>query len=181
MSVSFVSVTARFDRSLTCSKQQIWKQLIGHVPAKRERISLITAIFSDHLQVEMAEQLSGDDAQTFIDRVDGVGLRAVSCSKDKSIDSVRTSTFQVLDLLLPGIRTECVRYLYRVCCRHALLPKSLAVPLRYDQTELPLRHGGSADIWKGQCLGREVAAKVLKVCSAHDLGQITRVGFWWCS
>lgn len=79
---------------------------------------------------------------------------------------------------MPGIREKCMRCLYRICGRQALLPKSLAISPRYDPTKHPLHYGGSADVWKGQCLGREVAVKVLRVYSAGDLGQITRVGSW---
>ena len=51
-----------------------WKQLISHTLAADERISLITTIFSDHNQIGVVEQLSGDDAQTFIDTIDEVSL-----------------------------------------------------------------------------------------------------------
>lgn len=128
----------------------------------------------------MVEQLSRDDAQTFIDRVDGVSLHTTSCSKDKSVDFIQTSTFCPLGGLAPEVRRTCVRYLYKICGRLALLPKSLAIPLDYDPTEHPLCCGGSADVWKGQSHDREVAAKVLRVYSRNDRGEITRVGRWLC-
>lgn len=74
-----------------------------------------------------------------------------------------------------------MRYLYSICDRLALLPRSLAIPLPYDPTGHPLCHGVSADVWKGQSQDREVAAKVLRVYSRKDLGEITRVGRWPCS
>jgi len=39
-----------------------------------KRISMITAIFSDHNQAKMVERLYGNDAQIFIDTIDGVSL-----------------------------------------------------------------------------------------------------------
>ena len=38
-----------------------------------ERISAITAIFSDCSQIKIMRHLSGSDAQTFIDMIDEVG------------------------------------------------------------------------------------------------------------
>jgi hypothetical protein len=47
-----------------------------------ERIALISIIFSDRDQVDMVVNLSGDDAQNFIDVIDGVSLYMISCLKD---------------------------------------------------------------------------------------------------
>ena len=71
-----------------------------------------------------------------------------------------------------------MRYLCGICNREALLPKSLAIPLRFDPTEHPLRHGKSADVWRDQYHDREIAAKVLRVYSGSNLEEITRVGRW---
>lgn len=73
---------------------------------------------------------------------------------------------------------RCLRYLHRICDRQAILPRSLEIPLCYDPTRYPLCHGGSADVWKGQYRGREVAAKVLRLWRQDDLEQIRRVGCW---
>jgi hypothetical protein len=70
-----------------CSKDPAWKLLISHTLATHERISLITAIFSDNDQVDMVENLSGDDAQNFIDVVDEVSTCTLSPLRDRSIDS----------------------------------------------------------------------------------------------
>ena len=60
-----------------------------------ERKSLVMTIFSDRNRVKIAERLSGDYAQKFIDVVDEVRFRISSRSKDKRI---RTSTsFQLGD------------------------------------------------------------------------------------
>jgi len=82
-----VSHSLRQSHFLTClcSKHPAWKQLISHTLATDERISLITTIFLDENQVKMVERLSGDDAQTFIDKIDEVGLRTNSHSNAKLI------------------------------------------------------------------------------------------------
>jgi len=48
--------------------------LIGPTVAPDKCTSLIVKIFSDRDEVEMVEQLSGDDAQAFIDAVSEVSL-----------------------------------------------------------------------------------------------------------
>ena len=52
-----------------------WERLIRDTLSVHERISLVTTIFSDRNQVEMAGNLYGDDAQTFIDMIDEVSAR----------------------------------------------------------------------------------------------------------
>jgi len=71
---------------------------------------------------------------------------------------------------------KCLRFLCKVCGRHALLPKPLAIPVSYDKTEIPLYHGGFADVWKGTYRGLEVAVKVLKLYECNDQEEIRRVG-----
>ena len=61
-----------------CSEHPAWKQLINHTLTTDERISLITTIFVNYNQVGVVEQLSGDDAQTFIDTIDEVSFHTVS-------------------------------------------------------------------------------------------------------
>ena len=51
------------------------------------------------------------------------------------------------------------------------------IPPCYNPTETPLYRGRFADVWKGQHDGREVAAKVQRVCLKNDLKQIRQVGF----
>ena len=53
--------------------------------AMDERISLITTIFLDQNQVEMVERLSGNDAQTFIDKIDEVNPGTDSRSNGRLI------------------------------------------------------------------------------------------------
>ena len=43
-------------------------------------------IFSDHTQIDTVGNLSGDDAQNFIDVIDEVSLYMISCPKDKLIE-----------------------------------------------------------------------------------------------
>jgi len=82
----------------------------------------------------------------------------------------------VLESLPPQTRKACVRSLYSICGRRALLPKPLAIPLCYDPMGIPSCRGGFADVWKGQYNGREVASKVLRVYQNGDLERIRRVG-----
>jgi hypothetical protein len=66
----------------------------------------------------------------------------------------------VLDNLTPQIRRKCLRFLYDICGRNALVPRSLVLPFSYDTTGRPLVSSGLADVWKGKYQGREVAVKV---------------------
>ena len=38
------------------------------------RVDLITKVFSDHNEIEMVRQLSGENAQTFVDMINGVKI-----------------------------------------------------------------------------------------------------------
>ncbi|KAF9643032.1 kinase-like protein [Thelephora ganbajun] len=78
----------------------------------------------------------------------------------------------MLDRLPQQIYKRCLRYLYRICGRHALLPKSLQIPLCYDLAKPAHYCGGFADVWKGQHDGLDVAAKTLRVCLADDFEKI---------
>ena len=57
-----------------------------------------------------------------------------------------------------------------------MIPRSLVIPLCYDQTGDPLCHGEFGDVWKGNYRGREVAAKVLRVYQTSDLKKVAKVG-----
>ena len=54
--------------------------MISHTLAIEERVSLITEIFTDHIQVKMVANLSVDDAQDFIDVIDEASPHIVSYS-----------------------------------------------------------------------------------------------------
>ena len=51
-----------------------WKNLIADTLSVDERIPLLTSIFSDRDEVEVFKYLSREDAQAFIDVIDGVGV-----------------------------------------------------------------------------------------------------------
>jgi len=79
VSLAFVPTVIHLLTALSlCSEDPAWKRLITHTPTVHERISLITTIFSDDNQAEMVKNLSGDDAQKFIDVLDGVSFRILS-------------------------------------------------------------------------------------------------------
>jgi len=67
-----------------CSEEPAWKRLISHSLTAHERTTLIATIFSDHNQVEMVRQLSGNDAQSFVDMIDEVSPCAFPRSANKS-------------------------------------------------------------------------------------------------
>ena len=59
-----------FSPTTDCSNPPAWRRFTNYTVAARDRIPLITTIFSDHGEAKMVRRLSGDDAQTFIDMVD---------------------------------------------------------------------------------------------------------------
>ena len=63
---------------------------------------------------------------------------------------------------------------------HALIPRSMQIPLCCNQTEDSRYEGEFARILKGEHEGIEVAIKVLKVFVTSDLVKIKRVGFPIC-
>ena len=67
------SYTRQSHYFLVCSTPPAWKRLINNPLSHQERISLATSIFSTHGEAGLAEQLAGDDAQSFIDVMDEVG------------------------------------------------------------------------------------------------------------
>ena len=74
------------DHLLACSDLPAWKRLINSTLPNHERIPLIVTIFSDRNEVELVGYLCGDDAQAFIDVIDGVSLHALSPPKDEAVD-----------------------------------------------------------------------------------------------
>lgn len=82
----------------------------------------------------------------------------------------------MLDYLPQQIHRKCLRYLYRICGRQALLPKSLPIPLCFNPAGTAQCSGGFADVWKGEYNGKEVAAKGLRIYLTSDLEQIRKAG-----
>jgi hypothetical protein len=87
---------------------------------------------------------------------------------------------EVLDRpdLSPRTRKKCLKSLYRTCGRHALLPRTLEIPICYDRTGVAFYRGGFGDVWKGRHCGRDVAVKVIKTYSNSDLQKIIGVSRW---
>ena len=84
---------------------------------------------------------------------------------------------QVLNMpdLSLSVRVKCLRWVYRLCGRHGLLPKTLKIPICYDRTGYPRYSGGNADVWKGEYDGRDVAVKVIRTYSSDNLKKILGV------
>jgi len=149
------------------------KQLISHGLATPECISLVATIFSDDDQAEVVGHLPGDEVQAFVDMI--YKVRPAQFHVQKTQLKPPHSVNQALDSPEPEIRTRCLRSLYSICGRQALLPRSLAIPIRYNSNEYPLYSGGFADVWKGRYGGQEVAVKVMRMCSQSELGSVRRV------
>lgn len=81
----------------------------------------------------------------------------------------------MLDDLPLQIREKCLPVIYSVCGNQALVPRSLAIPLRYDPTG-PVRTGVCTDVQESQHQGKKVAAKVLALSGRGDPEKIRRVG-----
>ena len=60
------------DRFPRCSNVPVWKHLIERTFTTDERVSLITDLFSDRGEIEALKNLSGGDAQLFVDVIDEV-------------------------------------------------------------------------------------------------------------
>ena len=75
-----------------CSEDPAWKWLIGRNLTMPERMSLITTIFSDHNQVDMVRNLSGSDAQDFINVIGEVCTCALSSTRTGQLTPAKTST-----------------------------------------------------------------------------------------
>jgi len=76
---------------------------------------------------------------------------------------------------------KCLRSLYGACDNHALLPKSLVIPISYNRTEVPLASSSVADVWKGSSDDQEVAVKVPRITAVNRSEEIRSVGCRLCS
>lgn len=74
------------------------QRLISNTLTMDERVSMITTIFSDRNQVETLRDLSGDDAQVFIDIIDTVGLCIFPSLKTSKLTFIRTYALYLLGL-----------------------------------------------------------------------------------
>ena len=93
------------------------------------------------------------------------------------------SADQALDRpdLPPPTGKKCLKLLYKTCGHHALLPRTLDIPVHYDRTGAALFRGGYADVWKGEHCGQNVAVKVIRTYSNSDLQKIIGVSCSLCS
>ncbi|KAF9644872.1 kinase-like protein [Thelephora ganbajun] len=150
-----------------------WKLLISNPLTTDERTSLLTTIFSNRDEVRVIENLSGDDAQNFIDVTYEVRSHPLHLRRAAPLTwqlKLPLLVDQALDDLNHAPRVKCLRFLCKICGCQSLLPRSLVITASYDRTGVPLGHGGCADVWKGRSQGRDVAIKVLKMyqCSNHE-------------
>jgi hypothetical protein len=103
----------------------------------------------------------GDDAQTFIDVIDEV--RSIFAHRGPVWLDFEFDAFVGLGTgqpdLSPRIRKKCLRSLYRMCGRHALLPRALKIPVCYDRTATRCTGVGLRTCGRGAHDGRDVAVK----------------------
>ena len=79
----------------------------------------------------------------------------------------------------PKVRRKCIRSLYKMCARHALLPSSLHFELPEGSMGAVQYHGGSADVLKYECGGRDVAVKALRPRDNHSSEVMRNVSHRW--
>ena len=153
------------------------RRLIGRKFLLREIPSLIDELFACKDLEDTIRCLPEDDVQAFVDVIDEVCC--ISTQICRAERALRRSVDQVLDRpdLPLWVQVKCLRLLYKTCGHHGLLPKALKVPVFYDRDDYPLYQGGYADVWKGECRGREVAVKVIRAYSRSDLRKITKVSY----
>ena len=97
---------------------------------------------------------------------------------DRRLELTYLSVGQALDTpgLTPSAQKKSLRLLYRTCGYYAIVPSTLKVLVDYDRTGDALYRGGYADVWKGECSGRDVAIKVIRLYSKDVLQKVVNVG-----
>jgi hypothetical protein len=75
------------------SDRPTWKSLISDTLPTHERISLVTMIFSVSSQVKMVQNLSGEDAQAFVDKIAEASSHTISRSRERPLTLVQISKF----------------------------------------------------------------------------------------
>ena len=133
----------------------------------------------------LTNYLRGETAQTFVDAVHQVRPPFPSSPSPELIavsppvSNLSRNTDQALGLsnLLPRLQRKCLSALCRICGRLALLPRTLQVSVRYNRWSTPQYRGGYADVWKGECQGRPVAAKVIRIYSTSNFYKIRKVRY----
>ena len=83
--------------------QTTFERLISNTLPTRDRIPLITSIFSDHDQVEILGNLCGDNAQSFIDVIDEVSARILHTGGTDWLIHTQTSASCRLGVRQPRI------------------------------------------------------------------------------
>lgn len=163
---------------------QACQRLIRRAFVPDELPIMIEMIFSnkdrgDGTPSQIIHSLSGVEAQNFVDVINGVRLSSKARQELKFTRAY--SIRQALETLdLPSkIRKRCVKALYKICGRHAILPESLQIPLCYDRQGYPVYQGGFGDVWRGRYCDKDVAVKVIRVRSRPDLRKVVPVGRWF--
>ena len=152
--------------------------------ALHELPSLIEVIFSSQDEGDTIRRLLGDDAQAFIDVIDEV-YSISTCRRGSVLIETRIahSFHQALDRpdLSPQTGENCLKLLYRMCGRLALLPTTMIIPVSLERIGGASYRGGFADVWKEEHCGRDIAVKIIRTYSDSDLQRVIGVSYWFSS
>ena len=77
--------------------------------------------------------------------------------------------------ILPRAQGRCLRLLYKMCGRHALLPNTMNIRIYCDRTGCAEYYGEYADVWKRRYQGRNVAVRVTRASPDRDFGKVIKV------
>jgi hypothetical protein len=67
-------------------------------------------------------------------------------------------------------RLKLFNKLCKTCSRHRVIPKSMHIP-DCSETSVQVERGGFADVSRGTYQGRQVAIKVVRVCTHQRPGR----------
>jgi len=80
------------------------------------------------------------------------------------------------NLISPQERSAFLNNLFKMCYRQRSLPTPMVIKHPQNVAELAECGGGSADVYRGECGGRLVAVKFIRICLRDDRGLELSVG-----
>ena len=138
---------------------QSWTEIHSLETPSNEYLSRVQALLSCPTNITVARSFQGDEAKNLVDFLDRVSRFRSPC-----FENLRLCT-QVLarSLLKDKLLQRCLRLLSKICKAHRIMPSSYILQDGLIHVRRVYRHGGSANVWDGEYLGRPVAVKCLKV------------------
>lgn len=145
-----------------CMGAQSWANIYTTEVTSNECLSKVQSLLKCRVNMNVARNLQGNDAQAFIDFLDQVSKLHVP----RFDFSPRRQT-QVLEgsqSCLDGkLRQRSLRLISRICKARGILPASYILQQECIRVGRVHYHGGFADVSKGEYLGCSVAVKCLKM------------------